>query len=96
MPLQAARREHTDVALHARSSPSGFSRGQASRLGGLRTDSRGSNGQPVASAEQLTIDVSPASTSAREARHDIRTVQELLDHADEHDDGSTHVLNRAV
>jgi len=48
MPVQAARREHTYFALRPRPSPSGFSRGQDFRLGGLRTDSRGSNGQPVA------------------------------------------------
>jgi hypothetical protein len=35
MPLWAAGREHTAFALHARSFPSGFSRGRATRVGGL-------------------------------------------------------------
>ncbi len=59
MPRQATRRDHTDSALRARSSPSGFSRDQASRLGDLRTDSRGRASQPIAPAEQWTVDERP-------------------------------------
>jgi len=47
MPPATVRREHTDFAIRPRSTPSGFSRGQASHVGRLRTDSRRSNTNPT-------------------------------------------------
>jgi hypothetical protein len=40
MPATTAWREDTDFALRPRSAPTGFSRGQALKVGGLRTASR--------------------------------------------------------
>jgi hypothetical protein len=54
MPRQTARREDTHFALHPRLGPAGFSRGQASPVGRLRTASRRSNANPTA-APRYTI-----------------------------------------
>jgi len=46
-PPATVRREDTDFAIHPRLMPSGFSRGQASQVGRLRTASRRSNTNPT-------------------------------------------------
>ena len=72
MPRRTARREDTDFALHPRSMPAGFSRGQASPVGRLRTASRRSNANPTpAPAEAghyVYTDVGTALTCGREQK----------------------------